>query len=61
MFVVSKFKDECDYCKQWKYGCKGYKGMLVCPDCIHLNGGKLEIEPIQTTLFDFIEGKEKEK
>ena len=28
-----KFKDACDNCKQFNY-CKGYKGKVLCPDCI---------------------------
>ena len=28
-----KFKDACDICGQFDY-CKGYKGKVVCPNCI---------------------------
>ena len=29
-----KFKDACDNCGRFDY-CKGYKGKVLCPDCIH--------------------------
>lgn len=30
---VSKFKDQCDICKEWDY-CKGHDGKVLCRKCL---------------------------
>lgn len=59
---TSRFKDKCDVCGKWKNNCTGYKGMLVCYDCLERTHGKIELdEPVQTNIFDFLEESEEIK
>lgn len=52
---ISRFKDKCDICDEWKNDCAGYKGMIICKSCYEKEYGKVELdEPEQTTIFDFL-------
>lgn len=51
-----KYKEKCDCCGKWSFYYAGHSNKLICDECFKKTNGKIELdEPVQTTIFDFIE------
>ena len=56
--MKSKYKWPCDICKSFTNEFQMIGERLVCPSCMKKTGGKMELKtPIQTSIFEFLEDK----